>query len=181
MRSTTSQIIRPIKKMDNLVLDPFDRDIRGLPQAVATPVVELAHGQAYRLQAEPVAKQLGGQTVKMLAYNGSIPGPTLQVQQGSEVVVHFTNLTQVESTVHWHGLRLECRSDGVAQGEHGGMQPPIPTGDSYTYHLRFPDPGLFWYHPHIREDYTQEHGLYGSILVVPSTQAIGRLSTARLS
>jgi FtsP/CotA-like multicopper oxidase with cupredoxin domain len=48
------------------------------------------------------------------------------------------------------------------------MQPPIPPGGSFTYTLRFPDPGVFWYHPHIREDYTQEHGLYGNIIVVPS-------------
>ena len=38
----------------------------------------------------------------------------------------------------------------------------------FTYRIQFPDAGLYWYHPHIREDYTQELGLYGNILVVPS-------------
>jgi FtsP/CotA-like multicopper oxidase with cupredoxin domain len=66
--------------------------------------------------------------------------------------------------VHWHGLRLENKYDGVPHE----TQTPIPVGGSFTYRIRFPDPGLYWYHPHIREDYTQELGLYGNILVAPS-------------
>jgi FtsP/CotA-like multicopper oxidase with cupredoxin domain len=99
----------------------------------------------------------------MLGYNGSIPGPTLKVRQGSEVIVHVTNDGDLEGTVHWHGLRLENKYDGVPHE----TQTPIPVGGSFTYRIRFPDPGLYWYHPHIREDYTQEMGLYGNILVIP--------------
>jgi FtsP/CotA-like multicopper oxidase with cupredoxin domain len=110
-----------------------------------------------------VAKQIDGTTVRMLGYNGSIPGPTLKVRQGSEVIVHVTNDGDLETTVHWHGLRLENKYDGVPHE----TQTPVPVGGSFTYRIRFPDPGLYWYHPHIREDYTQEMGLYGNILVVP--------------
>lgn len=170
MESISSHIKHPIRQTVAPVDDSFDRDARGLSLATATQIIELGQGDTYDLRAGPVAKQLGDKTVKMLAYNGSIPGPTLRVPQGAEVVVHFTNLTEVEATVHWHGLRLDHRFDGAPQGVHGGMQPPVPTGGSYTYRLRFPDPGLFWYHPHIREDYTQEYGLYGNILVVPTDQ-----------
>ena len=46
-------------------------------------------------------------------------------------------------------------------------QAPIPVGGAFTYRIQFPDAGLYWYHPHIREDYTQELGLYANILVVP--------------
>ena len=66
--------------------------------------------------------------------------------------------------MHWHGLRLENRYDGVPHE----TQAPIPVGGEFTYRIQFPDPGLYWYHPHIREDYTQEMGLYGNILVVPA-------------
>jgi FtsP/CotA-like multicopper oxidase with cupredoxin domain len=66
--------------------------------------------------------------------------------------------------VHWHGLRLENRYDGVPHE----TQAPIPVGGEFTYRIQFPDAGLYWYHPHIREDYTQELGLYGNIVVVPS-------------
>src|SRR3712207_2600757 len=107
-------------------------------------------------------------TVKLLGYNGAIPGPTLQVSQGSEVTVHFRNELDLETTVHWHGLRHDNRYDGVPTGRHGGMQAPVPPGGGCTYHLRFPDAGVFWYHPHVREDYAQEHGLYGSIVVTPA-------------
>ena len=41
-------------------------------------------------------------------------------------------------------------------------------GETFTYKLRFPDPGLYWYHPHIREDFAQEMGLYAPIIVEPS-------------
>jgi len=111
-----------------------------------------------------VAKRLGETTVRMLGYNGSIPGPTLKVQQGSEIIVHVTNNGDLDTTVHWHGLRLENRYDGVPHE----TQAPIPVGGEFTYRIQFPDAGLYWYHPHIREDYTQELGLYGNILVVPS-------------
>src|SRR5437764_1091107 len=107
----------------------------------------------------------------MLAYNRSIPGPTLKVAQGSEVTVHFTNETDLETTVHWHGLRLDNRFDGVPTGAHQGMMAPVPIGGSFTYRVRFPDPGLYWYHPDMREDYTQELGLYAPIIVVPTDTA----------
>jgi FtsP/CotA-like multicopper oxidase with cupredoxin domain len=55
----------------------------------------------------------------------------------------------------------------VPEGAHHGMQPPIAPGDNFSYRLRFPDPGVYWYHPHAREDYAQEMGLYGNIVVVP--------------
>jgi len=142
----------------------FPTDPSGLPEATSPELAELADGDDLHLRIGPVAKQLAGTTVRMLGYNGSIPGPTLKVRQGSEVVVHVDNDGDLEATVHWHGLRLENRYDGVPHE----TQVPIPVGGEFTYRIRFPDPGLYWYHPHIREDYTQEMGLYGNILVVPA-------------
>jgi FtsP/CotA-like multicopper oxidase with cupredoxin domain len=142
----------------------FSTDITDLPEATRPELLELADGDELHLRPGPVAKRLGDATVRMLGYNGSIPGPTLKVQQGSEVVVHVTNGTDVDTTVHWHGLRLENRFDGVPHE----TQEPIPPGGEFTYRIQFPDAGLYWYHPHIREDVTQELGLYGSILVAPA-------------
>ena len=99
----------------------------------------------------------------MLAYNGSIPGPTLHVTQGSEISVQVTNDGDIDATVHWHGLRLDNRFDGVPHE----TQAPIPMGGTFSYKLQFPDPGLYWYHPHLREDFAQEMGLYGTIVVEP--------------
>ena len=130
--------------------------------------MDLAAGDTFDLKASAVRKELGEVSVRMLAYNGSIPGPTLRVRQGSEVTINFTNEADVETTVHWHGIRLDHRFDGVPQGRHRGMQAPVPVGGGFSYQLRFPDPGIYWYHPHVREDYTQELGLYGNILVEPT-------------
>jgi hypothetical protein len=90
MESISSQLIRPTGEMTPSVHDPFDRETQGLSPATATSIINLKHGDIYHLRAEPVAKQIGDNTVKMLAFNGSIPGPTLWEPHGAEVVVHFT-------------------------------------------------------------------------------------------
>jgi FtsP/CotA-like multicopper oxidase with cupredoxin domain len=149
---------------DPLATESFPTDPTGLPEAGRPELLELAPGDTLNLNIGPVAKRLGEATVRMLGYNGSIPGPTLKVQQGSEIIVHVTNEGDLDTTVHWHGLRLENKYDGVPHE----TQAPIPVGGEFTYRIQFPDAGLYWYHPHIREDYTQELGLYGNILVVPA-------------
>jgi FtsP/CotA-like multicopper oxidase with cupredoxin domain len=141
----------------------FPRETEGLPEARKTELVELADGDEFELEIIPVKKQIGDATVRMLAYNGSVPGPTLKVPQGATITVHVTNHGDVDATVHWHGLRLENRYDGTHD-----TQAPIPVGESFTYQVHVPDFGAFWYHPHIREDYGQEMGLYGNILAIPS-------------
>ena len=156
------------RAITDTVRDPFSADPTGLAEAGPTRSVELRDGDTLALTAGAVQRQLGDATVRMLAYDGSIPGPTLRVAQGSELTVDFANQTEVPTTVHWHGVRLDNPFDGVPRGTHGGMQAPIPTGGSFRYRLRFPDPGIYWYHPHVREDYTQELGLYGNILVAPT-------------
>jgi FtsP/CotA-like multicopper oxidase with cupredoxin domain len=145
-------------------VESFPTDPTGLPEAGRPQVLELGQGDTLALRVAPVAKRLGDTTVRMLGYNGSVPGPTLKVQQGSEIIVEVTNEGDLDTTVHWHGLRLENKYDGVPHE----TQAPIPVGGRFTYRIQFPDAGLYWYHPHIREDYTQELGLYGNILVTPS-------------
>src|SRR4051794_9220951 len=138
----------------------FPRDTAGLPAARPTETVELADGQRFELRIEPVTKRIGDATVRMLAYNGSIPGPTLRVRQGAEIEVDVVNEGDLDATVHWHGLRLDNRFDGTHE-----TQAPIPVGERFTSRVAFPDAGVYWYHPHIREDYGQEMGLYGNVLV----------------
>jgi FtsP/CotA-like multicopper oxidase with cupredoxin domain len=144
--------------------ETFSTETAGLPEAAAPVDVTLKDGDHFDLRIAAVKKRIGDAEVRMLAYNGSIPGPTLYVDQSSEVTVDATNDGDVDATVHWHGLRLENRYDGVPEE----TQAPIEIGGSFTYKVSFPDPGLYWYHPHIREDYAQEMGLSGAIVVRPS-------------
>jgi suppressor of ftsI len=101
----------------------------------------------------------------MYAFNGQYPGPLIEAVRGSELTVVFRNRLPHPTTVHWHGLRLDAGSDGVP----GLSQPAVPPGGLFTYHLRFPDAGIYWYHPHVREDIQQELGLYGNMLVRPDS------------
>jgi FtsP/CotA-like multicopper oxidase with cupredoxin domain len=149
--------------IDRGTADDFSRDTAGLPAAITTSVIDLADGDTFSLVAAPVRKRIGTEEVRMLAYNRSVPGPTLRVRQGSTVSVEFINQTDLESTVHWHGLRLDNRFDGTH-----ATQAPVPIGGSFTYQVTCPDPGVYWYHPHIREDYGQEMGLAGTVLVDPT-------------
>ena len=144
--------------------DAFSTETAGLQEASSPSIVRLYDGDSFDLRIHLVRKRIGDTEVRMLGYNGSIPGPTLHVDQGSEITVQVANDGYVEATVHWHGLRLQNLYDGVPQE----TQAPIKPGETFTYKLRFPDPGLYWYHPHIREDFAQEMGLYAPIVVEPS-------------
>jgi FtsP/CotA-like multicopper oxidase with cupredoxin domain len=141
--------------------DLFTTETAGLPEVLGPDVTRLADGDRLDLRIGPARKNIDGAELRMLAYNGSIPGPVLHVDQGSEVTVQVRNDGDVEATVHWHGLRLENQYDGVPDE----TQVPIPIGGTYTCKVRFPDAGFYWYHPHIREDFGLEMGLYGTIVV----------------
>jgi FtsP/CotA-like multicopper oxidase with cupredoxin domain len=143
--------------------DFFPTATEGLAVEAGPQEVRLSDGDHWALSIGPVRKELGGD-LRMLAYNGSIPGPTLHVPQGSEITVDVRNDGDVETTVHWHGLRLENRYDGVPHE----TQEPIPLGGGYSCRVQFPDAGFYWYHPHMREDFAQEMGLYGAIVVDPA-------------
>jgi FtsP/CotA-like multicopper oxidase with cupredoxin domain len=143
--------------------DLFSTETTGLLQATRPVDIRLKEGDRFDLHIGSVRKVLGGDEVRMLAYNGSIPGPSLIVDQNSTITVDVTNEGDVDATVHWHGVRVENRYDGVPEE----TQAPIEVGGTYTCSVHFPDAGFYWYHPHIREDYAQEMGLSGTIVVRP--------------
>ena len=109
--------------------DLFTTETAGLPEVARPAVTRLDDGDRLDLRIGAVRKNIDGAELRMLAYNGSIPGPTLRVQQGSEIsVVPVTNDGDTEATVHWHGLRLENQYDGVPYE----TQAPIPVGGRFT-------------------------------------------------
>ena len=125
-----------------------------LPNADSNEVLRLKDGDIIDLDAELVRRTINGQTFTMYSYNGQYPGPLIEVSRGSEIMVRFTNHLPDSTSIHWHGIRLENAFDGV-EG----------VSDAFTYKVRFPDAGIYWYHPHIREDIQQALGLYGNVLV----------------
>ena len=135
----------------------------GLEVAKASEIIELKDGDKIDLSIDIIKKEIAGKEIRMFGYNGQIPGPLLKIDQNSQVYINVTNNLDTNTTVHWHGLRLENKFDG----NPGVTMKPQGPGDSYEYKLNFVDEGIYWYHSHVREDYQQELGLYGNMLVSP--------------
>ncbi len=133
------------------------------PDAIPTQRIRLAHGDTLELTAGPVSRRIGGARLPGYGFNGQIPGPLLEADQGATIHIRFRNDTPLPSAIHWHGLRLDAPWDGVP----GVTQDPVPPGGGFLYHLRLPDEGTFWYHPHLREDVAQDLGLAGNLRVLP--------------
>jgi FtsP/CotA-like multicopper oxidase with cupredoxin domain len=95
------------------------------------------------------------------SYNDSVPGPLIQVPFGAKLEVLFENaLPDDETTIHWHGLRIDDAMDGVP-----AIQDPVEPGESFLYEFTPPDSGSYWYHPHVRSHEQIERGLHGALVV----------------
>ncbi len=138
--------------------------VDALPLARPRETIVAKDGDRIRLEAGLVRRTLRGREHVLYAFNGQIPGPLLRVPEAARVTVDFVNRVPWSTTVHWHGLRLDNASDGVP----GITQDPVAPGESFQYELYFKDPGIYWYHPHHREDLLKELGLYGNMLVEPA-------------
>ena len=120
----------------------------------------------HTLRIEPVTLDIGpGVSVRTVAYNGQVPGPTLRLKEGVPVIIDVTNSTPNEDIVHWHGLAIGTRPDGAV--EEGS--PAIKPGETLRYSFTPRPAGTRWYHTHAmaRDDlslagYT---GQFGFLLV----------------
>ena len=137
------------------------RDLASLPRARPREVIALADGDSFALEATIVRRNVAGREIVAYGFNGQWPGPLIRVARASRIVVHFRNGLDMPTAVHWHGLRHDNRFDGVPHV----TQEPVAPGRSFRYEVRFPDAGIYWYHPHHREDVQQDLGLYGNLLV----------------
>jgi FtsP/CotA-like multicopper oxidase with cupredoxin domain len=131
-----------------------------------------------RLTAAPARLSLiPGKESDVYAYNGRVPGPTLDVREGDRVVVHFTNNLSEPTTVHWHGLHVPFEADGSPFH-------PVPPGQEYRYEytVRPGSAGTYWYHPHPHHATGAQvgKGLYGAVIVRASEDPLPAGLTERL-
>lgn len=115
------------------------------------------------LTAAPTRLPLvAGTETDVYAYNGQLPGPTLEVSEGDSVIVHFKNNLPEPTTIHWHGLHIPF----VMDGSPFHLVPPGEEYD-YTFTIKRGAAGTYWYHPHPGHatGYQIAMGLYGGIIV----------------
>jgi FtsP/CotA-like multicopper oxidase with cupredoxin domain len=120
-----------------------------------------------RLTPRPVTLDLGGTAVRTWAYGDRLPGPLLRANAGDRLRVDLSNQLPAETTVHWHGVALRNDMDGVP----GMTQDPIAAGSTFRYEFTVPDPGTYFYHPHVGVQL--DRGLYG-VLIVDDPHEPGR-------
>jgi FtsP/CotA-like multicopper oxidase with cupredoxin domain len=139
---------------------PADRAVG--PQA---PAVREREGQRRRrdaairevaLVAAPASIDLGDRAASTWAYDGILPGPLLRLRAGEVLRARLDNRLPAPTSIHWHGIALRNDMDGVP----GVTQEP---GASFTYEFTAPDPGTYFFHPHVGVQL--DRGLYGTLLV----------------
>jgi len=125
--------------------------------------------KVFHLIAEPVKHEMTpGLMLDCWGYNGSTPGPVIEVVQGDRVRIYVTNKLPEPTTVHWHGIVLPNGMDGVS----GLNQAPIGVGETFRYEFTLHEHGTFMYHPHFDEMTQMAMGMMGMIVVHPR-QRIG--------
>lgn len=138
-------LIRPVRALAAVPSSGF-----GLVQTQATPKAIIAG---------PAVIDLAGRRARTWAYNGAVPGPLVRVKAGEPVRVKLTNMLEDTTTVHWHGIALPNAMDGVPDV----TQPPVAKGSSFDYEFIAPDPGTYFFHPHMGMQLDQ--GLYAPLIV----------------
>jgi len=99
----------------------------------------------FHLVAEPVRTEfVPGRIVDAWGYNGGVPGPTIEANEGDRVRVIFDNHLPEMTSVHWHGLEVPMEMDGVP----GLGQDPVMPGGRYVYEFTLHQHGTFFYHSH---------------------------------
>lgn len=94
-----------------------------------------------------------------LAYNGTIPGPVLRIAHGQRLRAKFVNNSGERATIHWHGMILPNKMDGV----EGVTQAAVQDRESFLYEFTPDPPGTRWYHDHVSDGVAR--GLFGLIIV----------------
>jgi FtsP/CotA-like multicopper oxidase with cupredoxin domain len=118
--------------------------------------------KVYRLTAHVFKRQIApDKTIDVWGFNGSAPGPTIQVTQGDKVRVIFKNQLPEPSSIHWHGFEDHIGFDGMP----GISQEPVKPGETFIYHFEIRQEGTFFYHSHMAMQ--EMAGMLGAFIMHP--------------
>ena len=102
-----------------------------------------------------------GRIVDAWGFNGSVPGPTIEVVEGDRVRLIVENRLPEPFSMHWHGLEIPNDMDGMP----GISQDGIPPGGTFTYEFTLGQNGTFFYHSHMAMQ--EMMGLIGLFIIHP--------------
>ena len=118
--------------------------------------------KVFHLIAEVFQQKLGpDKTIAAWGFNGSAPGPTIQVNQGDHVRVIFDNHLPEETSMHWHGFEDKIRYDGMP----GISQQPVKPGGRFIYEFDIHQEGTYFYHSHMAMQ--EMAGMLGGFIMQP--------------
>ena len=100
-------------------------------------------------------------------YNGIVPGPIIRITEGDKIRVNVKNEMQLSTTVHWHGVLVPNKMDGVAYV----TQPPIDPGTTYTYEFTARNPGSHMYHSHHDAAEQVTKGMMAAFIIDPKDKS----------
>jgi manganese oxidase len=118
--------------------------------------------KVFHLVAEPVKQEIiPGQVADLWGYNGSAPGPTIQIQQGDRVRIIVDNHLPEPTSMHWHGFEIPYDMDGAP----GLSQDPISPGGRFVYEFTLHQEGTYFYHSHMAMQ--EMMGMIGAFIMHP--------------
>lgn len=104
-----------------------------------------------------------GKRIEAWTYNGMVPGPQIRVKEGERVRIVVKNELDESTAVHFHGVEVPNDQDGVPFI----TQPPIKSGETFTYEFTAPNPGSHMYHSHHNAATQVGRGLLGAFIIEP--------------
>ena len=140
---------------------------------VPTLAFQMVNGvKEFRLIAEVVQTEfMQGRPVTAWGFNGSFPGPTLEINEGDRVRVIFENRLPEMTALHWHGFEVPMEMDGSV----GLGQDPVPPGGTFVHEFTLNQHGTLFYHSHFAMQ--EMMGMLGMVVIhprVPYTPAVDR-------
>jgi len=116
----------------------------------------------FHLVAEPVKQEIvPGRVIDLWGYNGSAPGPTIQVNQGDRIRIIVENHLPEATSMHWHGFEVPVEMDGSP----GSSQDPIFPGGRFVYEFTLHQEGTYFYHSHMAMQ--EMMGMIGAFIMHP--------------
>jgi CopA family copper-resistance protein len=130
-----------------------------VPGAAAPPALT---GTEFDLTVAPGPVTIDGRLGRAVTINGTLPAPLLRWREGDTVTLKVTNRLDEDTSIHWHGILLPFRMDGVP----GVSFPGIAPGETFSYRFPVRQAGTYWYHSH--SGLQEQIGHYGPLIIDPA-------------